>query len=78
MHGLAAQLMESESAVLPTNGSGQVRKHQTLHMLWSCCVAWQGNRKKRLHGEEHMAAIEEFVEAVVDKWPGGRLSVFYS
>lgn len=36
------------------------------------CSCLQGNKKKRLDGEEHMAAVEEFCVAVQDKWPGAR------
>ena len=31
--------------------------------------ALQGNREKRLKGDEHMAVVEEFVYAVKEKWP---------
>lgn len=29
----------------------------------------QGNKHNRLDGEEHMAVVEEFVNAAKDKWP---------
>ena len=29
----------------------------------------QGNKEKRLTGDEHMAVVEEFVYAVKDKYP---------
>ena len=32
------------------------------------CIA-QGNKKKRLDGKEHMAAVEEFCMAAKNKWP---------
>ena len=46
----------------------------TLYGLSCKSPGLQGNKKKRLDGEEHMAAVEEFCLAVQDKWPGVRMS----
>ena len=37
--------------------------------LTACMYAAQGNKKQRLDGAEHMAAVEEFCMAAQKKWP---------